>query len=70
MTDQQDNAVKALIESMGGTTQAAAMCGVTEGAVRHWVRKGRVPKTAALLIERLNPAWEAVILSADVKAEE
>lgn len=48
-----------VIEHLGGVTQVAHTCGVTESAVRHWVRKARVPKTAAYLIQALHPQFEA-----------
>lgn len=38
------------IEQAGSPAQVAVDMGVTESAVRNWVRLGRVPKTVALLM--------------------
>lgn len=60
MEDNQQNTVLSeCIKGVGGFTSMAHACGVTESAVRHWVRKGRMPKTAALLIQSLHPQWNA-----------
>ena len=38
------------VDQAGSLAQVAVDMGVTEGAVRNWVRLGRVPKTIALLM--------------------
>ena len=38
------------VDQAGSLAQVAVDMGVTEGAVRNWVRLGRVPKTVALLM--------------------
>ena len=55
--EQKNKALQALIEHVGGTTQLAAVCGVTEGAVRHWSREGRVSNLAARLLAYLYPGY-------------
>ena len=62
MTEPKNQVLAELIGSAGGVTQVAAACGVTESAVRHWVRKGRVPKTAAYLLQTLYPSYAAADL--------
>ena len=62
MTEAKNEVLVALIGQAGGVTQVAASCGVTESAVRHWVRKGRVPKTAAYLLQTLYPSYAAADL--------
>lgn len=42
--------IAAAIKQAGSLAQVAVDMGVTEGAVRNWVRLGRVPKTVALLM--------------------
>jgi len=40
----------AAIEQAGSPAQVAVDMGVTESAVRNWMRLGRVPKTIAILM--------------------
>lgn len=54
--ENNNKALAAIIEEVGGITQLAAVCGVTEGAVRHWQRIGRVSNVAARLLAHLYPA--------------
>jgi hypothetical protein len=63
MTDTKNEVLTGLIKEAGGTTQVAARCGVTDSAVRHWVRKGRVPRTAALLLHTLYPSYAVADLT-------
>ena len=39
--------LESVIEQAGGTTALAAELGMTEGAVRYWIKVGRVPSGAA-----------------------
>jgi hypothetical protein len=36
-----------VLKEVGGITPLAAACGLTDGAVRYWVRQGRVTNPAA-----------------------
>lgn len=63
MTDTKNAVLADLLKEAGGTTQVAAACGVTDSAVRHWVRKGRVPRTAALLLHTLYPNYAVADLT-------
>lgn len=63
MTETKNEVLVSLIQEAGGTTQLAAACGVTDSAVRHWVRKGRVPRTAALLLHTLYPSYAVADLT-------
>lgn len=63
MTETKNEVLVSLIKEAGGTTQLAAACGVTDSAVRHWVRKGRVPRTAALLLHTLYPGYAVADLT-------
>ena len=41
-----------VLKEVGGITPLAAACGLTDGAVRYWVRQGRVTNpTAARFLE-------------------
>jgi len=44
--------VQAAIDFYGGFTAAAHKLGVTEGAVRRWLRQGFVPLEIGLLVHR------------------
>ena len=68
--ENKNEALKALIEEVGGATQLAAVCGVTEGAVRHWQREGRVSNLAARLLAHLYPKHSIEQLTNKDKAEE
>jgi hypothetical protein len=63
MTEPKNPVLSELVQELGGVTQVAAVCGVTESAVRHWMRKGRVPKTAAYLLHTLYPRFAAADLT-------
>lgn len=45
-----NKALTELIKSTGGVTQIAVDVGVTEGAVRYWIQRGRVPVPAARVL--------------------
>ena len=68
-TAQQNEKLTALIKHVGGVTSMAHIAGVTEGAVRHWQRKGGVPRTVALLLSHLYPAYETDDLQVKDAAE-
>lgn len=57
MKSNNNEALDALIERVGGVTQLAAVCGLTEGAVRSWQREGRVSPVAARLLSHLYPEY-------------
>lgn len=63
MTETKNQVLTDLLKEAGGTTQVAAACGVTESAVRHWIRKGKVPTTAALLLHTLYPSYAVADLT-------
>lgn len=63
MTEPKNPVLSELVSELGGVTQVAAACGVTESAVRHWIRKGRVPRTAAFLLHTLYPSYAAADLT-------
>jgi hypothetical protein len=50
MKKSNNTYLAAAIEQAGSPAQVAVDMGVTESAVRNWVRLGRVPKTVALLM--------------------
>jgi transposase-like protein len=50
MKKSNNTHLAAAIEQAGSPAQVAVDMGVTESAVRNWVRLGRVPKTVALLM--------------------
>jgi hypothetical protein len=55
-----------LIRKAGGITSLAASLGMTEGGIRYWQRKGRVPTQAArLLAYEAKHRW-----GVDIAAEE
>lgn len=57
MDMSKNEVLAALVTELGGVTKLASTCGVTESAVRHWIRKGRVPTTAAYLLHVLYPGY-------------
>jgi hypothetical protein len=63
MTEPKNPVLTELVAELGGVTQVAAKTGVTESAVRHWIRKGRVPNTAAYLLHTLYPRYAAADLT-------
>lgn len=63
MSDPKNPVLTKLVDELGGVTQVAVKTGVTESAVRHWIRKGRVPNTAAYLLHTLYPSYAAADLT-------
>lgn len=63
MTEPTNTVLQQLVEDLGGVTKVAATCGVTDSAVRHWIRKGRVPTTAAYLLHTLYPSYAVADLT-------
>lgn len=61
--DTTNETLAGLIRDQGGVTSVAAACGVTESAVRHWIRKGKVPATAAILLHTLYPSYAVADLT-------
>lgn len=61
--DTTNDTLAQLLKHAGGVTVVAAACGVTESAVRHWVRKGKVPSTAAILLHSLYPSYAVADLT-------
>lgn len=59
MTEPKNPTLAQMVSDLGGVTKVAAQCGVTESAVRHWMRKGRVPTTAAYLLHTLHPQYSS-----------
>lgn len=53
MTEQNQaplEVLDSLIRKAGGLTSLAASLGMTEGGIRYWQKKGRVPAQAARLL--------------------
>ena len=45
----RQSAVARAVEAVGGPTKAALLCGVSNGAVHDWLRKGRVTSLRSAL---------------------